>query len=275
MKQPSKLRILYTYLLWFVMSLTLTLTIASIVSAVTFFNPTSFSNSIAFVNYDERSSELAKQEAIEIGLLYGVEQKVMENLEIDQYAMQVAFIPYPDSISEKVAIELSLLENDVRIALQDYALTQGLSLTQEVQFGIDEMTDEVVDAIKSAITIPLHQSFFNLIASFQKVFYPVIIILMIVLLIQQQILYRLDRRNHSRNIAYTLLTSGWMMILVPGLLLFGGFYRRIMLYPDYFRDLLIRHFEVTLWGALFAGGILMVTGSIWFVLYLRKTKPML
>lgn len=275
MKQTSTIRNLYTYVLWFVMSLTLTFTVALAVSSLTFFSPTSFSDSIVFVKYDERSAELAKQEAVEIGLLYGVEQKVMERLDIDQYAKQVAYIQYPNNISEKLTIELSLLKSDVLIALQDYALTQGLSLTQEVQFGINEMAYEVVDVIKSAITIPLHQSFFKLIETFQKFYYPLIVIMMIVLVIQQQILYRLDRRNHSRNIGYMLLMSGWMMILVPGVLLLGGFYRQILIFPDYFRDLLIRHFEVTLWGALFAGGLLLVAGCISSLLYLRKTKAML
>ncbi len=275
MRKTSKLRVLYVYLLLFVTSLTLTSAVALGVADLTVLNPELFSKSVAFTNYDQRSAELARQEAIEIGLLYGVSEEYPSNIDFVSYAKSLAFISYPESVAEKT-MEVSIsFKQEVSDALQEYALSQGLSLTEEVQFGIDEMTIEVVEAFKAAASIPLHQSFFNLIETFNILLYPVVIILFIILLIQQQILYRLDRHRHFRNLAYVFVTSGWMMILVPLALLINGTYRQIMIYPDYFLDLLIRHFEITLWGSVISGGLLIVIGSIWFAGHLRTSKPML
>jgi hypothetical protein len=275
MKRPSRLKSSYAYLLLFVMSLTLTLFVALIVSALSIFSPTRFYESLTYVRYEERASEMAKQEAIEIGFLYGVERDALENLGYESFARRVIFVPYPNVVMSVLESESILFEQDVYVALEDYAMAQGLSLTFEVQDGIKEMTQEVVEAFKNAVAIPLHQSYFDLLLTFERIFYPNMLILLIVLLLQQQILYWLDRRNHMRNLAYAFGSSAWMMILIPSGLLLSGFYRRIMIYPDYFRDLLSRQFEVVLLTALIAGGLLMVLGIISFVLHVRNMKPVL
>jgi hypothetical protein len=275
MRKTSKLRNLYAYLLVFVMSLTLTSAVALVVAALTVFNPQQFAKSVAYVNYDARSAQMAKQEAVEIGLLYGVGEEFVSSIDFISYAQQCVTIPYRESVAELTSIQTALFHQDVSDALQQYAMTQGLSLTQEVLSGIDEMSQEVVDAFQAAVSIPLHQSFFTLTVSFNKIVYPVIILLLFILLIQQQILFRLDRRNHHRNMAYVSVMTGWLLILAPLGVLLSGAYRQIMIYPDYFRDLLIRHFEVTLWGSVISGGLLMMIGGIWFAAYLRTSKPRL
>ena len=216
MRKTSKLRVLFAYLLLFVMSLTLTSAVALGVADLTVLNPAVFSKSVTFVSYDQRSAELARQETVEIGLLYGVSEEYPSNIDFVSFAKSLAFISYPESVEEKTMAVSDTFKQEVSDALQEYALSQGLSLTEEVQFGIDEMTIEVVEAFEAAASIPLHQSFFNLIETFNRLLYPVVIILFIILLIQQQILYRLDRHGHYRNLAYVFVTSGWLMILEIG-----------------------------------------------------------
>lgn len=266
---------MYSYLLLFVMSLTLTLTVTLGVAAITALHPAEFSRSVAFVDYDQRSARMAKEEASEIGLLYGVSEEYLNNIDFVSFARTLAFIPFPESVAKKTSEVSDSFKQEVSAALQEYAMVMGLSLTQEVQSGIDEMTVEVVEAFQAAASIPLHQSFFTLIENFNQVLYPAVIILLIILLIQYQILVQLDRHNRYRNIAYAFVMSGWMMIIAPIVLLLSGAYQKIMIYPDYFRDLLIRHFEVTLWGLVISGGALLVVGGVWFAGFLRASKPRL
>jgi hypothetical protein len=275
MKRPSKFKIIYAYLLMFVMSLTLTLMIAVIISALTVFSPTSFSKSIFEVKYDERAAELAQQEAIEIGLLYGVESSVLEGLDFLSYAQPVVFSEFPKNTNENLNRATLLFSEDVNMALEDYAQSLGLSMTQDVEFGIKEMTQEVVEAFKQAIAIPLHQSYFNLIVTFEKIIVPIMLISLIILLVQKQILYRLNRRDYLSYLAYVFASSGWMLIIVPAGLILSGFYRRIMIYPDYFRDLISHMLETSLWSLVIAGGMLLLLSIISFVFGLHKSQPRL
>lgn len=275
MKRPSKFKRFYAYILMFVMSLTLTLTVAFIISAMTVFRPSSFSTSLFEVRYDERAAELAKQEAIEIGLLYGVESSVLERLDFLSYAQPVVFSEFPKNINENLIRATLLFSEDVNRALIEYAQTLGLSMTVEVEFGINEMTQQVVEAFQQAVAIPLHQSYFNLITAFEKIVVPIILISLIVLLVQQQILYRINRRDHMLHLAYVFASSGWMLIIVPAGLLYSGFYRRIMIYPDYFRDLISHMLETSLWSLVIAGGLLLSLSVASFVFGLRKSQPRL
>jgi hypothetical protein len=275
MKRPSKFKNIYAYFLMFVMSLTLTLTIAVIISAMTVFSPSSFSTSLFEIRYDERAAELAKQEAIEIGLLYGVESSVLERLDFLSYAQPVVFSEFPKNINENLDRVSVLFGEDVKKALIEYAQSLGLSMTQEVAFGINEMTQQVVEAFQQAVAIPLHQSYFNLMSTFKRIVLPIILISLIVLLVQQQILYRLNRRDHMLHLAYMFASSGWMLIIIPAGLLFSGFYRRIMITPDYFLDLISHMFETSLWSLVIAGGLLLSLSVASFVFGLRKSQPRL
>jgi len=270
MKQTFSLRCLFAYLLIFVMSLLLTLTCLLVVASLTVFDGSRLTQSLIEVKASERSAVLIKQEVIEIGLLYGVESDVFEGLDIEKYTRPITTTVYPELISDNMDKYAELFEIDVFHSLKAYILTQGLTWTQEVEEGTAEMTKEVVSVFRKVAVLPLHQNYFNLIQTFDRLFYPVLLILLLFLIVQQQILYRLDHRRHYRNLSFLLLTCGWMLLLIPGYLLITEFYKKIMIYPDYFRDFLGCQIEITLSMTVWAGLGMIALALIAFALDHRK-----
>lgn len=275
MKQNISLRHLFAFLVIFVMSLLLTLTCLWVVASLTLFDGSRLTQTLIEVDADTRSAALIKQEVIEIGLLYGVEADVFEGLDIEKYTRPITSTVYPGLISDNMDKYAELFEIDVLRNLKTYILTQGLTWTQEVEEGTVEMTKEVVSVFRKVAGLPLHQDYFNLIQTFDRLFTPVLLILLLILIVQQQILYRLDHRMHFRNLSFLFLTCGWKLVLIPGYLLMTRFYEQIMIYPDYFRDFLGRQIEVTLILTVWIGMMMVVPALIAFGLNMRKTKPQL
>ncbi len=275
MKRSIRVKPLFSYLVMFVTVLTLTLTVLLVAASLSIVSKDRFTQSLTDVQAVARIAEVFKSEVTEIGWLYGVEAEVFDTLDIEGFVEPIVFTEYPTAVSDIINLSATKLTERLEALLDDFLLSQGLTLTNEVQEGIDELIREAEQSFRKLAVFPLHQNYFNLIQSFDKAFLSVLLIALLVLSVQLVILYRLDHRKYRRNLAYVFLSGGWMLTLIPGWMLYSRFYSQIMIYPDYFRDFLVRQIEVTL-QMILTGGLLMVGCSlIAFAFYMRKSSQQL
>lgn len=275
MNRSLKLKPLFSYLVIFVTALTLTLTVLLVASSLSLFNKDRFTQSLTDVQAVTRITEVFKSEVTEIGWLYGVEAEVFDALDIEGFVEPIVYTEYPAAVSDNINLSATKLTERLEALLDDFLLSQGLTLTNEVQEGIDELIREAEQSFRKLAVFPLHQNYFNLIQSFDNAYLSVLLIACLILTVQMWVLYRLDHRKFRRNYAYVFMSAGWMLTLIPGWMLYSRFYSQIMIYPDYFRDFLVRQIEVTL-QMILTGGLLMVGCSlIAFAFYMRKSSQQL
>lgn len=275
MNRSLKIKPLFSTLIMFVTALTLTLTVLLVASSLSVFNKDRFTQSLTDVQAVTRIAEVFTSEVTEIGWLYGVEAEVFDALDIEGFVEPIVYTEYPAAVSDNINLSAIRLTERLEVILDDFLLSQGLTLTNEVQEGIDELIREVEQSFRKFAVFPLHQNYFNLIQSFDKAFLSVLLIGCLILTVQLWVLYRLDHRKFRRNMAYVFLSGGWMLTLIPGGMLLSRFYRQILIYPDYFRDFLIRQIEVTLWTVLIGGLVLIACSLITFTFYVRKSSQQL
>ena len=275
MNRSLKIKPLFSTLIMFVTALTLTLTVLLVASSLSVFNKDRFTQSLTDVQAVTRIAEVFTSEVTEIGWLYGVEAEVFDALDIEGFVEPIVYTEYPAAVSDNINLSAIRLTERLEVILDDFLLSQGLTLTNEVQEGIDELIREVEQSFRKFAVFPLHQNYFNLIQSFDKAFLSVLLIGCLILTEQLWVLYRLDHRKFRRNMAYVFLSGGWMLTLIPGGMLLSRFYRQILIYPDYFRDFLIRQIEVTLWTVLIGGLVLIACSLITFTFYVRKSSQQL
>lgn len=275
MNRSLKIKPLFSTLIMFVTALTLTLTVLLVASSLSVFNKDRFTQSLTDVQAVTRIAEVFTSEVTEIGWLYGVEAEVFDALDIEGFVEPIVYTEYPAAVSDNINLSAIRLTERLEVILDDFLLSQGLTLTNEVQEGIDELIREVEQSFRKFAVFPLHQNYFNLIQSFDKAFLSVLLFGCLILTVQLWVLYRLDHRKFRRNMAYVFLSGGWMLTLIPGGMLLSRFYRQILIYPDYFRDFLIRQIEVTLWTVLIGGLVLIACSLITFTFYVRKSSQQL
>lgn len=275
MNRSLKIKPLFSTLIMFVTALTLTLTVLLVASSLSVFNKDRFTQSLTDVQAVTRIAEVFTSEVTEIGWLYGVEAEVFDVLDIEGFVEPIVYTEYPAAVSDNINLSAIRLTERLEVILDDFLLSQGLTLTNEVQEGIDELIREAEQSFRKFAVFPLHQNYFNMIRGFDKAFLSVLLIGCLILTVQIWVLYRLDHRKFRRNMAYVFLSGGWMLTLIPGGMLLSRFYRQILIYPDYFRDFLIRQIEVTLWTVLIGGLVLIACSLITFTFYVRKSSQQL
>jgi len=169
-------------------------------------------------------------------------------------------------------ISFSTQKSDLHIALKGFIQSEGLTYTDEVDVGIEELIQRIEQTYRSSASIP----YFNLYQTvLQKyVFYaPYLYLGLFVLFFGSLVfLYKLLKRRSFLKTSVLLFAScAWIYILVPGFLLINGFYDRIAIRPMSIQRLIAIFARNTLLVFLGSGILLfLISMFIYFTLERKR-----
>jgi len=153
--------------------------------------------------------------------------------------------------------------NDLHIALKGFIQSEGLTYTDEVDAGIDELIQRIEQAYHSSATIP----YFHLYQTLRQKYLhyaPYLYLGLFVLLFGSLFfLYKLlNRRSFLKTSVLLFASCGWTYILVPGFLLINGFYDRFAIRPMSIQRLIAIFARNTLLGFLGSGFLLILISML-------------
>ncbi|SHJ14240.1 hypothetical protein [Parasporobacterium paucivorans] len=150
---------------------------------------------------------------------------------LDTKAYAEAILAGREYEADSTAVSETLKSN-----VLSYMQSQSISLTQEQLANLDEFAKQTGADYTDEIKVP----FLTYLVQARNIYAPVMMIgipvsILISILISL-FLIRLYHFKHKavRFLTYSTLSAGLLCIIVPGLVLLTGFYKRINLEPEYF-----------------------------------------
>ncbi|HAM63918.1 MAG: hypothetical protein A2Y20_03630 [Firmicutes bacterium GWF2_51_9] len=219
--------------------------------------------------YDEwlaKSKDIATQ--------YGVDEEVVEGI-VPQTKMEadIRLTLQETSLDEDPFIDTLALSQELRRRLVVFMESQELTLTSEVQAGIDELVDLITDDYIRSATIPYYDLFLSARSRIDIPSRNLSIILFLLIVSLAYFLNRLlPRRRWYRSLTTVSLSAGWIYFLIPGYLYVEGFYDRIQIRPYSIQRLAALLFENGLVKLIGVGFVLVLVGSILMYLVLSKKE---
>lgn len=226
-------------------------------------------STFSFNVYDEwltKSKDIATQ--------YGVDEKVVEGV-VPQTKMEadIRLTLQETSLDEDPFIDTLSLSQLLRSRLVAFMESQELTLTSEIQTGIDELVDLITDDYIRSATIPYYDLFLS---ARNRTEIPSRNLSIILLLLIVSLAYFLDRllprSQWYRSMTTVVLSTGWIYFLIPGYLYLEGFYDRIQIRPYSIQRLAALLLENGLVKLIGVGFVLVLVGSILMYLTLSKKE---
>ena len=219
--------------------------------------------------YDEwlvKSKDIATQ--------YGVDEEVVNSL-ISQTKMEedIGLTLQETNLDGDPFIDTLSLSQELRSRLVAFMESQGLTLTSEVQAGIDELVDLVTDDYIRSATIPYYDLYLS---ARDRIGIPArnlsIILFLLIVSLAYFLARLLPRRQWYRSMTTVVLSTGWIYFLIPGFLYVEGFYDRIQIRPYSIQRLAALLLENGLVKLIGVGFVLVLVGSILMYLSLSKKE---
>lgn len=217
--------------------------------------------------YDEwlvKSKDIATQ--------YGVDEEVVEDL-VSKAKMEedIRLTLHESSLDGDPFIDTLSLSQELRERLIAFMESQELTLTSEVQTGIDELVGLITDDYIRSATIPYYDLFLS---ARNRIAIPSRNLSIILLLLIVSLAYFLARllphRQWYRSMTTVVLSAGWIYFLIPGFLYVEGFYDRIQIRPYSIQRLSAVLLENGLVKLIGVGLVSVLVGSI--LMYLASSK---
>ncbi len=225
----------------------------------------SFSNN----DYDEwvaKSKDVATQ--------YGVDEEVVEGIvSKEKMESDIQLTLHKTSLDGDPFIDTLELSRELRSRLVAFMESQELTMTSEVQAGIDELVTLITDDYIRSATIPYYDLYLSARNRIEIPSRNLSIILFLLIVSLAYFLYRLlAQKRWNRSLTTALLSTGWIYFLIPGYLYVEGFYDRIQIRPYSIQRLAAVLLENGLVKLIGVGFVLVLVGSILMYLALSKKE---
>jgi len=237
----ERLRLPIAYLTSFVLSILLTVLVALFVFKQTFFTQQAVFKAFDQSSYVNIARESLIENSKEIIIQYGVDESIIDDL-YNPIQFEEDLKGSLQSIWTKQVyqIDSSILDTEIKARLNQFLVNQGLTITTEVQVGIDEASQLIIDEYQKKSTIPLLSAYRSIMVTYEKYLNYSELILGVLLIGLTYFLYRLlSKSKVSLFIGYALATSSWLMFLLALYFRVDGFYTRIQIRPEYINKLLV------------------------------------
>jgi hypothetical protein len=153
------------------------------------------------------------------------------------------------------------LTDDIKAHLIDYANDQNITLTYDIEAGIDELTQDLVKDYSRIMQVPLFKNFVEVKETFDRVFWFAFSGLLVFAGVILLMLWKLYQNKHRglRMISYATSAAGVMSLILLVPLYVSRFYERIQIRPRFFNLLLAEIIESAL-------GVSILIAIGWFVI---------
>lgn len=171
-------------------------------------------------------------------------------------------------------ISTDRIEKKLRDNIGHYLSKQGISRTEQIESGIDEVTDRIQKEYLSAVKLKFINYYTDYQTQFRnlmKIMIPLLILLIGILCF---LLLKIHRHKHRglRYINYALISSSLLVTLAAAGLRINKGYEKLNIVPNYYRDFLELFFKWDIEVFLYIGGLGLVFSGLLIYLtgFLKK-----
>ena len=268
MNQQERLRQIIAYLMAFILSVVLTLSMLLVGIKATIFNDTFILHQLDKSNYSNHVYDYFVDVSESLSILYGVDSEYLlqafskEQVETDilRSMRMILRNETPDFFEEQ-------LTDDIKVGIIAFAQSIDLTMTEELEEGMNELTGLLVEDYTRIIQVPLFLNYAQAKQVVDQYIWWGIGAMILLSLFLMGFLLKLYRHRHRsmRLITYAVLAGGLMnlFILVP--VYTSRFYDQIQISPNFFKILIGSIVRSSLSTMMFYSlGIFMLAGLLIF-----------
>lgn len=258
----------------FVSVLLMTLLIGNVVTSMILLNRFTIDAAVNDSDFISNSYEEFQVRSGHISMEYGAPSELIDPiLTKQQFSSDVRKSIDASYRNSEPDISFAMQRNDLHVALKGFIQSEGLTYTDEVNAGIDELIQRIEQAYRSSATIPYFHLYQGLRQKYVD-YAPYLYLGLFVLLFGSLVfLYKLLKRRSFLKTSVLLFAScGWTYILVPGFLLINGFYDRLAIRPMSIQRLIAIFARNTLLGFLGSGILLILISMLIDYILNRKRR---
>lgn len=174
------------------------------------------------------------------------------------------------------SIDTSKMESRLSENIKTYATENNLVVDGDIDTIISSFTSTVIAYYKTAIQFPYFDQIASIFSMFRKLMtyiLPCMLIFSVVLIL---LLWRLNtyKKNRTfRYLAYSFLSASLSLLAIPAFIMYTGFYKKLLIKPDYVYYCMISYVENGLTTLLTTGLGLLIVGLICiFISCMIKSK---
>lgn len=239
------------------------------------FNRQSVTNKLNESDYYNNLYDELYKKADEIVLQAGLPEKVLKNV-ITLEKVYAGSSNYVNRTLEgkKPEIRTDNLEKNLRDNINQYLSKQGITQTDHIKSGINEVTERIQTEYRNAVRLRFVNYYSEYKSQFWNLMKFVIPFHMILIGILCFLLLKIHRYKHRglRYINYALISSSLLVTLISACMLMYRGYEKLNIMPYYYRDFLKVYFKWDIQVFLYIGGLGLVFSGllISFTRFLKK-----
>lgn len=260
----------------FISILLMTLLIGNVMTSLTLMNRSTIDTAIQTSDFVSNSYEELRVRSGHILAEYGATSDLIDPIFTkEQFASDLQTSIDASYQNIDADITFSKQKNDLHIALEGFIQSERLTYTVEIDAGIEELIKRIEQTYRSSATIPYFGLFQTLRQKYTS-YSPYLYLGLFVLLFGSLVfLYGILKLKSFLKTSVLLFAScGWIYILIPGFLLYNGFYDRISIRPMSIQRLVASLAKNILFGFLGVGLSLILISTLIYM-YLNRRKPRL
>jgi hypothetical protein len=237
----ERLRYPIAYLTTFILSILMTLLLTLCVIKQAFMTEQAIISAFDQSAYAELARDALIENTKEIIIQYGVDESIIDDLFNPlQFETDLKGSLHSIWTNQVHLVDTSSLLVKIKDRLNQYLLKNGFTITTEIQIGIDEASQLVIEEYQKKSTIPLIHTYSTLISNYNHYFIYGVLTLGGLLLGLSYFLYRLlSKSKVLLFMGYAVATSSWLILLLALYLKMDGVYTRIQIRPEYINKLIV------------------------------------
>ena len=175
--------------------------------------------------------------------------------------------------NEAVTLSSDELAENLETKVKEYLSSQNITMSKEQESVLTTYIEDIKTEYQSLLKMPFIDQFVKVQKLYEKLFYPLMLGLIIFSVVIIIFMKKLQRWTHRfyRYLSYSTLATFMMSVIIPVSALVTQFYRKIVLTPKYFYDIIMTYLQNGFIVMLLCS-IVWILVSAWLLLQVAKYK---
>ncbi len=229
---------------------------------------------IYLCDYGDKVLEYIESNCEDIVLSGGVPKEALEGV-FDKNVVHHDINKYAEASIEgkEFTVDTSEIADKIRKNIDKYATEQNITLDDSQKEELEVIIKTICDEYVRSVKIPFIDKFYDFSLIFNRIFKIAMSITIPLIIFLVVIIYNLNRFRHRtvRYIIYSITATAISTIVVPGIFLLSGKYKKIGVSPKHFYYLLVTAIEEFLKTYIYIGvlWVIVIVGLFILIRYLK------
>ncbi len=254
--QNIQSRLIISLLLSFFIALFLSLSTYLVAAYFGFFNESVIYNSLDSSDYYTTALNYYSNSTKTLTVLYGVDDTVLKDtVNSVKFRIDVDNCIHTSFYGKVCSIDTENMQSKITANMTAFMVAEDITLTTEVQTGIDEFTKMTLDNYAKSVNIPYFSYYVKVKNKADGLILAAVLILTLISGFLISLIFGMYKRKLKalRYIIYGTISTGLICIILPVYLVWTKFYERVQITPNYVSQLISSLLHRGLWVFIWLG----------------------